>query len=54
MTKAQGRRSQKLKGYYERQYAKTSANKARRSAKRARRKVKAKQPNAEVSHSRRK
>ena len=38
MTKAQGRRSQKLKGYYERQYARTAANKARRAARVARRK----------------
>lgn len=40
MTKAQAHRSSKLKGYYDRQYAVTASNKARRAAKRARRKVK--------------
>jgi hypothetical protein len=36
MTKAQGRRRSKLKGYYERQFDKTKANKARRAKRRER------------------
>jgi hypothetical protein len=38
MNKAQGRRHSKLKGYYERQYAVTAKNKARRAARRERQK----------------
>jgi hypothetical protein len=41
MTKSQGRRRNKLKGYYERQFEKTKVNKARREKRRARQRAEA-------------